>query len=446
MFSLNELIYLQDRSKLSHQNAQIIFKLQQIVQEGDIDTAALLLEANQCDFSDRSTDGKTTLFHAITRNDTEMVKLLLEHDCDPMENSYVAYHHEHHLVSREEPPLVTAARTNASIEIIHLLLKNKANPDSQSIKSDRSNDISILDKTAMHWACEEANEELVSLLLEYFAAVDLPDRGGELPIHKAARCRECEKQTKIMNMICHKGACVNSLTKCDCSPSYIATFYGCTTKLEILLQNGADINQICARENSYGTPLHLAAAKDQMVMTNLLLKYGAKLDVINAQECTPLHLNINSQLKSGVAFRLLQHGSPTAGRDRYNYTLMAACINNMRLDCESLACVLVAAGYNLQQDVWLDPTFNRHSDSIIDIEIPEVNIPEGRVRRLCDWLYEQQCEIPKLSQLCRNTIRACLSKVKENRSIFEDVAILPLPETLKDYLLLKDVMPSDMAT
>ena len=69
------------------------------------------------------------------------------------------------------------------------------------------------------------------------------NKTGELPIHKAVRCRDCEKQSEILRHLCEHGSDINHVNKIDCSPLYLATFYGCLNKVHTLLLYGADLDR-----------------------------------------------------------------------------------------------------------------------------------------------------------------------------------------------------------
>ena len=57
------------------------------------------------------------------------------------------------------------------------------------------------------------------------------------------RCRDCEKQSEILRHLCEHGSDINHVNKIDCSPLYLATFYGCLNKVHTLLLYGADLNR-----------------------------------------------------------------------------------------------------------------------------------------------------------------------------------------------------------
>lgn len=412
-------------------------KFAQSVKNADLQGVQSILLTNGFDINCVGNDNKTALYHAICTRDVHLVRFLLAAGADVELRSDVTYHRDHALVECSERPLITAARLGCT-DIATELLKARANPDAQLELKGGNSCWPLYDKTALHFAVEDLKIDLVRLMLDYKADVNINDRSGELAIHKAVRCKECVKQSVILQLLCERGSDVNYVNKIQCSPLYIATFYRCIRKVETLIKYGADVNSSCIREHSYGTPLHTAAYRDDLDTSKLLIAHGAKLNERNALECTPLQLNITAQAKSDIAQLLIYHGASLEGVDKWNYPLLAACIRNMRLDCELLAKLMVYAGYDLHKEHWLKPAHLRAIEDSTDT--PDVPIPHGRVERLCDWLRKRLFSPLKLSDLCRISVRHSLSDGSGGRSIVPGVHELPLPSPLKKFILLKEMI------
>jgi len=72
---------------------------------------------------------------------------------------------------------------------------------------------------------------------------------------------------------------------------------------------------------------------------------GARLDRISSTGYTPLALNVSTLAKSEIAALLVYHGARTDIRHTAEGpTILAKCIMTMRLDCESLAVLMVQVG------------------------------------------------------------------------------------------------------
>ena len=404
-----------------------------------------MLGSTAVDINQVGCNGKTALFHAISAQHTKIVHLLLKYGADIHQASFVSYHRDFvgsQLSCCDEVPIITAARVG-SRAIVCMLLEAGANPNVQSVCHAYNGGMKVAnDKAALHFACEHANEEMVALLLQYHADVNIRDKQNELPLHIAVRCKQCTQQSSIIKALCGNDTDVNALNKIECSPLYLASFYGCNAKVEMLLSHGAAIDQCSERESSYGTALHIAAVKDRSALAWLLISCGARLALRNGQQYTPLHLNINTHSSSEIASLLVVHGADMDGVDKYGYTVLSASIRNMRLDCERLAQLAVGAGYDLRQDKWLqlvDSNNDKTKCQSITSDTPEIPIPSGRVLKLCRWLRHRQTNASALMDLCRVAIRKGLSRSVDGRSVVPALEQLPLPTSVKSFLLLKEL-------
>ncbi len=433
---------------------------------GDATGLQHLLKESGIDVNCVGNDGKTALAHAIIGQHISATSLLIRYGANVNQNYHISYHRDQlsmQMLSYEEPPIVTAARVGCA-KIVAFLLEAGAKPDAQNECVGFQGNGRLKDRTALHFAVEDGNVELVLNLLLHNAEVNIEDRQREIPLHIAVRCKtnHCTKQNEVVRLLCEHGSEVNAINKIQCVPLYLAAFYACLDKVEMLLMYGAEVNYFCERESSYGTPLHIAAIKDRPRLAELLISHGASLNWSNALGYTPLQLNMNSHSKSDIASMLIYHGADLRGVDKFNYTLLAACIRNMRLDCEKLAKLLIFAGYNLNHDLWLMNNeerllwFQTLPDSRSSIHgneengeapqtsqvIPNIPIPAGRVQQLCAWLRQRQIKPGTLMELCRTVIRRAISVSVQGRSVQPGISLLPLPNAIRDFLLLRDVYNS----
>jgi len=205
---------------------------------------------------------------------------------------------------------------------------------------------------------------------------------------------------------------------------------------------------------------------------------GSKFhNTVNCAGLTAVQLNVAVHSRSEVAPLLVYHGARMDARDRHGRTLLAAAIHNVRLDCESLAVLMVQAGYDLRHDLWLDPHFQPRPDpdppdpapppppatrpvsrSGVRVRsdragagggrapgaVAPVTIPAGRVRRLCDWLRAKQETPRSLSEACRVVLRRHLADCNGGRTVVPSIYRLPLPTALKNFVLLKDPTGSNI--
>lgn len=329
-----------------------------------------------------------------------------------------------------------------------------------------------LGMSALHHACEACQIENVRLLLRTKPDVNVKEgRRMERPLHLVARCQQamCERQCDIIELLCSVGGDFCALNKKRLSPFYLSCLYGCSKKIEIFLKYGASPNpydhdkRAVSDWGGYGSGLHIAAYKDFLQLAVVLVNGGANLNWKNSAGLTPLQLNVSERCKSNIAALLIFHGaqlnekvpsrldsSTSAIYNNDGMSLLSKIISTPRLDCESLAILLVQAGYNLNQDHWLipdikfdNPLLDSSPEGIQDLVLrlkSSVNSPaEKRVSKLCKWLRYKQQSVRSLLEMCRAVIRNQLVVCGGGKSIVSNIGIIPLPIALKNYLLLKNI-------
>ena len=95
-----------------------------------------------------------------------------------------------------------------------------------------------------------------------------------------------------------------------------------TEIVTLLIQNGADI---IGKNKIYGlTPLLYAAFAGYDESVELLIKNGANICVRDSSENTPLHLASNSK----TAEILIQNGASMVAKDHYEFTPFEKAVNN----------------------------------------------------------------------------------------------------------------------
>lgn len=383
-------------------------------------------------------DGKSALFYALSSQQMLATKLLVEHGADVNAVSHVTYFRDNQPVAYYEPPIITATKLG-SARLLELLLNAGADANSQSRYISLHGKTYSFDSAALHHACEQSSVAMVQLLLDRGADVNVTNRQGEQPLHIVSRCKQCAAQQQILQLLCHQGANVNALNKTGRPPLYMAAFYGCETKVSDLITYGANVDYLCLPDNSYGTALHIAAIKDNYGIANALVRSGALLDIQNSLGYTALQLNINTRSRSQIAELLIVHGASTSTIDYFRFTLLASCLRTTRLDCESLAPLMVYAGYKLWPDDWLAINTSSLPGPSEKMHL-EVELGKGRIRRLCDWLREMRHNTLPLKCLARIAIRQQLTQCTRQHTIPSSIRCLPLPPQLIDFLLLKELV------
>ncbi|XP_026202602.1 caskin-1 isoform X2 [Anabas testudineus] len=172
----------------------------------------------------------------------------------------------------------------------------------------------------LHHAALNGNVELISLLLESQAAVDIRDQKGMRPLHYAA----WQGKAEPMKMLLKSGSSVNGQSDEGQIPLHLSAQHGHYDVSEMLLQHQSNP---CIVDNAGKTPLDLACEFGRVGVVQLLLSSNMcaallepkKGDTTDPNGTSPLHLaaknghidiirlliqagiDINRQTKAGTA-------------------------------------------------------------------------------------------------------------------------------------------------
>ncbi|XP_058649465.1 caskin-2 isoform X3 [Onychostoma macrolepis] len=202
--------------------------------------------------------------------------------------------------------------------------------------------------SALHHAALTGITDLLSLLLEAQATVDIKDSNGMRPLHYAA----WQGKADSVLMLLRAGASVNGAAQDGQIPLHLAAQYGHYEVSEMLLQHQSNP---CTVNKAKKTPLDLACEFGRLKVTQLLLSSNMVVALLegNGRDNTPLHLasrnghkdiirlllkagiDINRTTKSGTALHeaalygktevvklLLDAGIDVNIRNTYNQTAL----------------------------------------------------------------------------------------------------------------------------
>uniref|UniRef100_A0A9J7X6H0 Caskin-2 n=1 Tax=Cyprinus carpio carpio TaxID=630221 RepID=A0A9J7X6H0_CYPCA len=201
---------------------------------------------------------------------------------------------------------------------------------------------------SLHHAALTGTTDLLSLLLEAQATVDIKDSNGMRPLHYAAWQGKADSVLKLLRA----GASVNGASQDGQIPLHLAAQYGHYEVSEMLLQHQSNP---CAVNKAKKTPMDLACEFGRLKVTQLLLSSNMVVALLegNGRDNTPLHLaarnghkdiirlllkagiDINRTTKSGTALHeaalygktevvklLLDAGIDVNIRNTYNQTAL----------------------------------------------------------------------------------------------------------------------------
>ncbi|KAJ2951459.1 hypothetical protein O0L34_g13611 [Tuta absoluta] len=200
--------------------------------------------------------GWTCLHEAAANDSYESLMLILKHkDCRPLAET-----HEGHTA------LYLACRHNASLKLIKALLDSV---------EDIANYGSTESVTPLHIAAAQGRVDLMQLLVDYGAIVNVQDFDGDTPIHDAALAT---KHTAV-EMLLHAGGDPEIKSEANYTPFHLACYKGSLECVKVLHPFVMDINQ---QSLNGDTPLILAIQGMNDDVVRFLLKNGADPHIKNS--------------------------------------------------------------------------------------------------------------------------------------------------------------------
>jgi hypothetical protein len=149
--------------------------------------------------------------------------------------------------------------------------------------------------TLLHAATSsQASLDVVKTLVDAGAEINVQDNEGNTPLHFAVKRINREKlpirdYEGIIRLLLERKADVHIVNIGGATPLHTAAaFRANPSAVEMLIQAGADVNLRTFKSYGAWTPLHGAVARNDAAVATVLLKYGARIYVIDGRELTPL--------------------------------------------------------------------------------------------------------------------------------------------------------------
>lgn len=144
------------------------------------------------------------------------------------------------------------------LSMIQALIKEGANVNTRD---------STFGWSPLHWATSSGQKEIVTLLLEKGADVNVRDENFWTPLHEAIS----NNDLKIASLLLEKGADVNVEDKNLWTPLHEAISNNDLKIASLLLEKGANVNK---KDRDYWSPLELAEKEKNKAAVALLSKYN----------------------------------------------------------------------------------------------------------------------------------------------------------------------------
>jgi ankyrin repeat protein len=271
---------------------------------GNTEIVQLLLQGGT-DINCTDEDGQTPLYLASRSGNSDTVEVLLQRQADVNSTNKLC-----------ETPLCTAiARGN--VEIAQLLLKHQASVNISMHKNGQ---------TPLHESCAQGKVDCVKLLLDHQADVNATDMNDQTPLHVASArgnantvqgsseelpklephteiCVSESGNADVVQLLLQRQAIVNIADQMQRTPLHIACTKSNVDIVRILLEHKADVN---VTDKIHQTPLHVACSQGVADFVELLLQHQASANVSDVLGRTPLHAAC-TQSNAKIVQLLLQH-------------------------------------------------------------------------------------------------------------------------------------------
>ncbi|KAG9152859.1 hypothetical protein Leryth_012477 [Lithospermum erythrorhizon] len=183
------------------------------------------------------------------------------------------------LRNQDHRSLLHVAVSSAKIKVVELL--TAAEPSISGINSGDEEGW-----VPLHSAASSGNAEIVKLLLDRGADVNIKNGGGRTALHYAAS----KGWLKVAEVLISAGANLNVKDKVGCTPLHRAASTGKSELCEFLIEEGADVDEV---DRAGQTALMTAVVCQNNEVALLLVRHGAEVDIEDKEGYTALGLASN---------------------------------------------------------------------------------------------------------------------------------------------------------
>ena len=253
--------------------------------------------------------GLTLMQMAFLKNDLRAIRLFAQYGADPLtvltldDFSAFAYNPEIIKVLLEHKMNPNAADSNGipllfytvkmrNVVGLDLLLKAGANPEKSGS-----------DIAPLIVAVQDENQEIVRLLVEYKANLNVQNEQGNTALHICVQ----RDDLQLLRFLLENGANARVFNKSDLTPVHLAARIGSIKSLEVFLEHDPELVHLRS-EQADRTPFTDAIRGDHYDAARLLLKNGAKIDRVLKSGFTVLHSMLISQQFENAVF-LVKEGA-----------------------------------------------------------------------------------------------------------------------------------------
>ena len=161
-------------------------------------------------------------------------------------------------------------------------------------------------RTAIHYAVKNSNENVLTMLLQNGALVNVQDQHGDTPLHL------CISYNQADLLITH-GADIEIKNKNGETPLHKAAMLSDADVIEVLIANEAKINE---KDINNKTPILIAIEASNFFAADILLQYDADVTLSDNLKETAFHKAVKVRnVKSSFLRQLLEHGASLRAND-----------------------------------------------------------------------------------------------------------------------------------